>query len=139
MFEQVDVISDCASVTLATTNPYMYQMQVDRGVTLSEGLLRHDKRLEKKGIKNANFPVFTCSNWDCRVKLESVDRGVTLSEGLLRHDKRLEKKGIKNANFPVFTCSNWDCRVKLESLPAINSGDRRWLMAAVTAVAVVTG
>ncbi|KAK2989880.1 hypothetical protein RJ640_015212 [Escallonia rubra] len=47
------------------------QIQVDRGVTLSEALLRHDKWLEKKGIKNTNFAVVTWSNWDCRVMLES--------------------------------------------------------------------
>ncbi|CAJ2657312.1 uncharacterized protein LOC123894580 [Trifolium pratense] len=50
------------------------QIQVDRGVTLSEALLRHDKWLEKKGIKNANFAVVTWSNWDCRVMLESECR-----------------------------------------------------------------
>ena len=48
--------------------------QVDRGVTLSEALLRHDKWLEKKGIKNANFAVVTWSDWDCRVMLESECR-----------------------------------------------------------------
>ncbi|PWA76649.1 transcription repressor MYB5 [Artemisia annua] len=48
--------------------------EVDRGVTLSEALLRHDKWLEKKGIKNANFPKVTWSNWDCRVILESEYR-----------------------------------------------------------------
>lgn len=48
--------------------------QVDRGVTLSEALLRHDKWLEKKGIKNSNFAVVTWSNWDCRVMLESECR-----------------------------------------------------------------
>ncbi|CAL5328774.1 unnamed protein product [Camellia sinensis] len=47
---------------------------VDRGVTLSEALLRHDKWLEKKGIKNTNFAVVTWSNWDCRVMLESECR-----------------------------------------------------------------
>ncbi|KAM7267660.1 hypothetical protein ACFE04_009826 [Oxalis oulophora] len=50
------------------------QIQVDRGVTLSEALLRHDKWLENKGIKNANFVVVTWSNWDCRVMLESECR-----------------------------------------------------------------
>ncbi|XP_028783902.1 uncharacterized protein LOC114739967 isoform X1 [Neltuma alba] len=50
------------------------QIQVDRGVTLGEALLRHDKWLEKKGIKNANFAVVTWSNWDCRVMLESECR-----------------------------------------------------------------
>lgn len=50
------------------------QIQVDRGVTLSEALLRHDKWLEKKGIKNTNFVVVTWSNWDCRVMLESECR-----------------------------------------------------------------
>jgi ERI1 exoribonuclease 2 len=50
------------------------QIQVDRGVTLSEALLRHDKWLEKKGIKHANFVVVTWSNWDCRVMLESECR-----------------------------------------------------------------
>ncbi|KAJ0735255.1 putative ribonuclease H-like superfamily, exonuclease, RNase T/DNA polymerase III [Helianthus annuus] len=47
---------------------------VDGGVTLSEALLRHDKWLERKGIKNANFAVVTWSNWDCRVMLESECR-----------------------------------------------------------------
>ncbi|XP_019449320.1 PREDICTED: 3'-5' exoribonuclease 1-like isoform X1 [Lupinus angustifolius] len=50
------------------------QVQVDRGVTLSEALLRHDKWLEKKGIKNCNFAVVTWSDWDCRVMLESECR-----------------------------------------------------------------
>ncbi|XP_047310502.1 uncharacterized protein LOC124914071 [Impatiens glandulifera] len=50
------------------------QNQVDRGVTLTEALLRHDKWLEKKGIKNTNFAVVTWSNWDCRVMLESECR-----------------------------------------------------------------
>ncbi|XP_021649418.2 uncharacterized protein LOC110641864 [Hevea brasiliensis] len=50
------------------------QIQVDRGVTLSEALLRHDKWLEKKGIKDTNFAVVTWSNWDCRVMLESECR-----------------------------------------------------------------
>ncbi|GFY93502.1 hypothetical protein Acr_08g0018980 [Actinidia rufa] len=50
------------------------QVQVDRGVTLGEALLRHDKWLEKKGIKNTNFAVVTWSNWDCRVMLESECR-----------------------------------------------------------------
>ncbi|KAF5742462.1 hypothetical protein HS088_TW09G00511 [Tripterygium wilfordii] len=50
------------------------QIQVDRGVSLSEALLRHDKWLEKKGIKNTNFAVVTWSNWDCRVMLESECR-----------------------------------------------------------------
>ncbi|KAI7745397.1 hypothetical protein M8C21_011334 [Ambrosia artemisiifolia] len=50
------------------------QSQVDRGVTLSEALVRHDKWLEMKGIKNANFAVVTWSNWDCRVMLESECR-----------------------------------------------------------------
>ncbi|EYU38300.1 hypothetical protein ABFS82_02G109200 [Erythranthe guttata] len=50
------------------------QIQVDRGVPLSEALLRHDKWLEKKGIKNTNFAVVTWSNWDCRVMLESECR-----------------------------------------------------------------
>ncbi|KAJ0808527.1 putative ribonuclease H-like superfamily, exonuclease, RNase T/DNA polymerase III [Helianthus annuus] len=50
------------------------QFQVDRGVTLSEALVRHDKWLEMKGIKNANFAVVTWSNWDCRVMLESECR-----------------------------------------------------------------
>ncbi|CAK9133656.1 unnamed protein product [Ilex paraguariensis] len=48
--------------------------EVDRGVTLSEALLRHDKWLEKKGIKTTNFAVVTWSNWDCRVMLESECR-----------------------------------------------------------------
>ncbi|GJS37755.1 3'-5' exoribonuclease 1-like protein [Tanacetum coccineum] len=51
-----------------------YPLLVDRGVTLSEALLRHDKWLEKKGIKNANFAVVTWSNWDCQVVLESECR-----------------------------------------------------------------
>ncbi|KAI9115328.1 hypothetical protein K1719_013647 [Acacia pycnantha] len=50
------------------------QIQVDRGVTLGEALLRHDKWLEKKGIKSTNFAVVTWSNWDCRVMLESECR-----------------------------------------------------------------
>lgn len=50
------------------------QIQVDRGVTLSEALLKHDKWLENKGIKNTNFAVVTWSNWDCRVMLESECR-----------------------------------------------------------------
>ncbi|KAG8363728.1 hypothetical protein BUALT_Bualt19G0052500 [Buddleja alternifolia] len=50
------------------------QIQVDRGVTLSEALLKHDKWLEKKGIKNSNFAVVTWSDWDCRVMLESECR-----------------------------------------------------------------
>lgn len=50
------------------------QIQVDRGVTLSEALLRHDKWLENKGIKNTNFAVVTWSNWDCEVMLESECR-----------------------------------------------------------------
>lgn len=50
------------------------QIQVDRGVTLSEALLRHDKWLEKRGIKSTNFTVVTWSNWDCRVMLESECR-----------------------------------------------------------------
>ncbi|XXG41193.1 hypothetical protein AAC387_Pa01g1712 [Persea americana] len=50
------------------------QIQVDRGVPLSEALLMHDKWLEDKGIKNTNFAVVTWSNWDCRVMLESECR-----------------------------------------------------------------
>lgn len=50
------------------------QIQVDQGVTLSEALLRHDKWLESKGIKNANFAVVTWSDWDCQVMLESECR-----------------------------------------------------------------
>ncbi|KAE8679307.1 Detected protein of confused Function [Hibiscus syriacus] len=50
------------------------QIQIDRGVILSEALLRHDKWLEKNGIKNTNFAVMTWSNWDCRVMLESECR-----------------------------------------------------------------
>ncbi|KAF5729333.1 hypothetical protein HS088_TW21G01498 [Tripterygium wilfordii] len=50
------------------------QIQADRGVTLSEALLTHDKWLEKKGIKNTNFAVVTWSNWDCQVMLESECR-----------------------------------------------------------------
>uniref|UniRef100_A0A0D9UZR0 GRF-type domain-containing protein n=1 Tax=Leersia perrieri TaxID=77586 RepID=A0A0D9UZR0_9ORYZ len=47
------------------------QIQVDRGVPLSEALLMHDKWLEEKGIKHKNFAIVTWSNWDCRVMLES--------------------------------------------------------------------
>lgn len=47
------------------------QIQVDRGVPLSEALLMHDKWLEDKGIKHKNFAVVTWSNWDCRFMLES--------------------------------------------------------------------
>jgi len=50
------------------------QIQVDRGVPLSEALLMHDKWLEDKGIKHKNFAVVTWSNWDCRVMLESECR-----------------------------------------------------------------
>ncbi|OVA05077.1 Exonuclease [Macleaya cordata] len=50
------------------------QIQVDRGVPLSEALLMHDKWLEDKGIKHTNFAVVTWSNWDCRVMLESECR-----------------------------------------------------------------
>lgn len=50
------------------------QIQVDRGVPLTEALLSHDKWLEEKGIKNTNFAVVTWSNWDCRVMLESECR-----------------------------------------------------------------
>ncbi|KAF6140435.1 hypothetical protein GIB67_030516 [Kingdonia uniflora] len=50
------------------------QIQVDRGVSLSEALLMHDKWLEDKGIKNTNFAVVTWSNWDCRIMLESECR-----------------------------------------------------------------
>lgn len=50
------------------------QIQVDRGVPLSEALLMHDKWLEEKGIKHKNFAVVTWSNWDCRVMLESECR-----------------------------------------------------------------
>ncbi|KAJ6326079.1 hypothetical protein OIU78_013219 [Salix suchowensis] len=50
------------------------ETNVDRGVTLSEALLRHDKWLENKGIKNTSFAVVTWSNWDCRVMLESECR-----------------------------------------------------------------
>ncbi|KAL5226689.1 hypothetical protein ABZP36_014954 [Zizania latifolia] len=50
------------------------QIQVDRGVPLSEALLMHDKWLEDKGIKHTNFVVVTWSNWDCRVMLESECR-----------------------------------------------------------------
>ncbi|OAY66347.1 ERI1 exoribonuclease 2 [Ananas comosus] len=50
------------------------QIQVDRGVSLSEALLMHDKWLEDKGIKHKNFAVVTWSNWDCRVMLESECR-----------------------------------------------------------------
>ncbi|KAK9268331.1 hypothetical protein L1049_000079 [Liquidambar formosana] len=47
------------------------QIQVDRGVLLSEALLMHDKWLEEKGIKHTNFAVVTWGNWDCQVMLES--------------------------------------------------------------------
>lgn len=50
------------------------QSQVDRGVSLSEALLMHDKWLEHKGIKQTKFAVVTWSNWDCRVMLESECR-----------------------------------------------------------------
>ncbi|KAK6141188.1 hypothetical protein DH2020_025071 [Rehmannia glutinosa] len=50
------------------------QVQVDRGVTLSEALVSHDQWLEKSGIKNTNFAVVTWSDWDCRVMLESECR-----------------------------------------------------------------
>ncbi|XP_043690925.1 uncharacterized protein LOC122641704 [Telopea speciosissima] len=50
------------------------QIQVDRGVPLSEALLMHDKWLEDKGVKHTNFAVVTWSNWDCRVMLESECR-----------------------------------------------------------------
>eukprot|EP00262_Sarcandra_glabra_P008752 TRINITY_DN2245_c0_g1_i1.p1 TRINITY_DN2245_c0_g1~~TRINITY_DN2245_c0_g1_i1.p1 ORF type:complete len:435 (+),score=53.00 TRINITY_DN2245_c0_g1_i1:129-1433(+) len=50
------------------------QIQVDRGVPLSEALLMHDKWLEEKGIKHKKFAVVTWSNWDCRVMLESECR-----------------------------------------------------------------
>ncbi|CAN6443320.1 unnamed protein product [Victoria cruziana] len=50
------------------------QIQVDRGVPLSEALLMHDKWLEDNGIKHTNFAVVTWSNWDCRVMLESECR-----------------------------------------------------------------
>lgn len=50
------------------------QIQVDRGITLSDALFRHDKWLEKIGIKSTNFAVVTWSNWDCRVMLESECR-----------------------------------------------------------------
>ncbi|KAJ3676564.1 hypothetical protein LUZ60_003976 [Juncus effusus] len=46
------------------------QIQVDRGVPLSEAILMHDKWLEEKGVKNKNFAVVTWSNWDCQVMLE---------------------------------------------------------------------
>uniref|UniRef100_A0A803L3W5 GRF-type domain-containing protein n=2 Tax=Chenopodium quinoa TaxID=63459 RepID=A0A803L3W5_CHEQI len=52
----------------------IHQSQVDKGVTLSEALLMHDKWLEDKGIKNTNFAVVTWSSWDCRVMLESECR-----------------------------------------------------------------
>ncbi|KAJ9128435.1 hypothetical protein P3X46_035028, partial [Hevea brasiliensis] len=51
-----------------------FETYVDRGVTLNKALLRHDKWLEKEGIKNTNFAVVTLSNWDCRVMLESECR-----------------------------------------------------------------
>ncbi|KAL5708441.1 hypothetical protein ACHQM5_019234 [Ranunculus cassubicifolius] len=50
------------------------QIQVDRGVPLSEALLMHDKWLEEKGIKHTKFAVVTWSNWDCRVMLENECR-----------------------------------------------------------------
>ncbi|XP_010922083.1 uncharacterized protein [Elaeis guineensis] len=50
------------------------QIQVDRGVPLSEALLMHDKWLEDKGIKQKSFAIVTWSNWDCRVMLESECR-----------------------------------------------------------------
>ncbi|PKU63021.1 putative exonuclease domain-containing protein [Dendrobium catenatum] len=48
--------------------------QVDKGVSLSEALLLHDKWLEDKGIKHKNFAVVTWSDWDCRVMLETECR-----------------------------------------------------------------
>lgn len=50
------------------------QIQVDRGVSLSDALLMHDKWLADKGIKNTKFAVVTWSNWDCRVMLENECR-----------------------------------------------------------------
>ncbi|XP_020701800.1 uncharacterized protein LOC110113520 isoform X1 [Dendrobium catenatum] len=50
------------------------QIQVDKGVSLSEALLLHDKWLEDKGIKHKNFAVVTWSDWDCRVMLETECR-----------------------------------------------------------------
>ncbi|XP_073100571.1 uncharacterized protein [Elaeis guineensis] len=50
------------------------QIEVDRGVPLSEALLMHDKWLEDKGIKQKNFAVVTWGDWDCRVMLESECR-----------------------------------------------------------------
>nr|GEV24308.1 3'-5' exoribonuclease 1-like [Tanacetum cinerariifolium] len=44
--------------------------KVDRGVTLSEALLRHDKWL-KKGDKECQFYCSYLVKLDCRVKLES--------------------------------------------------------------------
>lgn len=49
-------------------------VQVDKGVTLSEALLMHDKWLENMGIKNNNFAVVTWGDWDCRRALESECR-----------------------------------------------------------------
>ncbi|KAL0926943.1 hypothetical protein M5K25_003200 [Dendrobium thyrsiflorum] len=50
------------------------QIQVDKGVSLSEALLLHDKWLEDEGIKHKNFAVVTWSDWDCRVMLETECR-----------------------------------------------------------------
>ncbi|KAI4382148.1 hypothetical protein MLD38_008147 [Melastoma candidum] len=50
------------------------QIQVDKGVPLSEALHMHDKWLEEKGIKQTKFAIVTWSNWDCRVVLESECR-----------------------------------------------------------------
>ncbi|KAL5570573.1 hypothetical protein UlMin_027148 [Ulmus minor] len=66
---QLEFLSDfCKDLT------GIQQLQADRGVTLSEALLKHDKWLEIKGIKNTNFAVVTWSNWDCGVMLESECR-----------------------------------------------------------------
>lgn len=50
------------------------QLQVDRGVTLSEALIMHDDWLERKGVKHTNFAVVTWGDWDCRTMLESECR-----------------------------------------------------------------
>ncbi|XP_072984846.1 uncharacterized protein [Typha latifolia] len=50
------------------------QIQVNRGVPLSEALLMHDKWLEDKGIKHTNFAVVTWGDWDCRTMLDSECR-----------------------------------------------------------------
>ncbi|KAJ4846290.1 hypothetical protein Tsubulata_008813, partial [Turnera subulata] len=69
-------------------------------------LLRHDKWLEKKGIKNTNFAVVTWSNWDCRVMLESEppiqeDQGAPIStDGSFSWKQSLDQHPILPPNHP---------------------------------------